>query len=86
MKLQNLISKVEKASGKKVEKNGHMFYLRVGDNSISFFENGIGSGNVIFVTMSDASAKEQDWRNAKCYDSYTHKIKGAVEFITGSIN
>jgi len=83
MKLQNTIKRIEKATGKKIEKNGNMFFLTLPGkgNNLSFFENGEGSGNVRTICVTMKNGDDNPW-NGNCYNSFYRTLKHAINAVS----
>lgn len=81
MKLSNVIKRIEKKTGKKFEGENGRFYMRLENNTVSFYENEKGSGETMSITVT-MHTDDDNPMNANCYKSYHRTIKSAVNAIS----
>ncbi len=80
MKMNTIVKRIEKVTEQKFQLNNNMHWLKIDNQTISFFENGIGSGDVCNICIKTDCGDDNPW-NSNCYNSFHRTIKSAINYI-----
>ena len=78
MKTKTVISRIEKETGGKFQKNGLRHQIKHNGYYLSFYDQ---DGVVISINISPEHTGDDNHSNSNFYDSYHSTIKSALSFI-----